>query len=173
MADTGLAAYSRVIQQAGIPYQQYAPIAQYQPPKPSLWDGYRQLLAPPVEPTSHVQSAVTGMRHNLEAGAVAALLGVIHAKFGLDIKGKYPVDGILAAFFYALSVKEAGKPDGYSSDLRAISQSLTSVAVFRKTFDWAKPSVQTTGETVKTDSMSGHTSPAEDPLVAAAKRHGL
>lgn len=154
------------------PYAALAPVPAARPP--SLWDGYRQMLAPAPEPTSHVQSAVTGLRHNLEAAAVAGLLGVIHGKFGLDIKGKYPVDGILAAFFYMLSVKEAGKPDGYSSDLRAISQSLTSVAVFRKTSDWAKPAVTTTGETVKTDSMSGHTNnSAEDPLVAAAKRHGL
>ncbi len=162
MAETGLAPYARAYQQSGLAYPvTYQPV----PKPPSVWDAYRQVLAP-SEPGSHLHSAVTGVRHTLESGFVGALLGLVHGKFGLDIAGRYPVDGIAAAVLLALSVREAGKPDGYAADLRAMSQACTSVAFFRKTSDWAKPK----SETVTSTDMSGH---SPDPLMAAAKKHGL
>lgn len=124
-----------------------------------MWQQYREVLAPPVEKPGHLHSAITGLRFNLESAAVGALLGAIHGKIGtLDIAGKYPVDGIAAFLLYLLSVKEAGTQDGFSQDLRALSQACTSIAMFRKTNDWVKPSP------VSTDT---------DPLMSAAKRHGL
>lgn len=93
---------------------------------------------------------------------MGGLLGFINGKLGtLDIKGKYPVDGILAALLYALSIRETGKGDGISADLRAMSGHCTAVALFRKADAFARPAVETSGE-----SMSRHT----DPLVEAAKK---
>lgn len=113
-----------------------------------------------------MHSAVIGLRHNLESAALGALLGAIYGKFGtLDVRG-IPIDGLAAAAFYALSIREAGKADGFASDLRAMSQSCTSVLMFRKTAKWvAQPA-----DDSETKSMSGHT---QDPLIAAAKKHGL
>ena len=153
--------------------QQMTPIYAPQPQvivqqKPSLWESYRQAILPAqTEPVSSIQSAVAGLRGNLESAAIAAILGTIHGRFGtLDIAGKYPVDAILGAFLYALSVKDSGKPDGFATDLRNLSQACTSVAVFRKTSEWSKP---------KTDSspdMSRHKTES-DPLIEFAKKNGL
>ena len=162
--------YARAIQQTG--YQYPTAMIQSQPAKPSVWEAYRQAILPTgPEPVSHVQSAVAGLRGNLEAAALSALLGVIYGKFGtLDVAGKYPIDGILAAVLYALSVKEAGKPDGFAQDLRNLSQTCTAVACFRKTAEFAKsPNIEVSGES---SNMSGHKS-GEDPLVAAARKFGL
>lgn len=138
------------------------------PRAPSVWDSYRQVLAPPSEPLTHVQSAVTGVRYSLEGAAIGALLGVIHGKFGtLDIAGKYPADGIAAALLLMLSVQGAGKPDGFASDLRAMSQSCTTVAFFRKTSEWAAGPAKIDSAPI----MSRHN--GVDPLVAAAQKHGL
>lgn len=166
MPETGLAhsftsnyaPYSRVLAPVPAPGPMtYAPIVR----QPSVWEAYRQVLAPTPEPIGPAQSAVMGLRFNLESAFVGGLLGFINGKVGLDIKGKYPVDGIAAALLYALSIRETGKSDGISADLRALSQSCTSVMFFRKADAWARPVTETTGV-----SMSGHT----DPLVEAAKK---
>lgn len=149
-------------------------LAQYPSPygpvqrAPSVWDTYRQMLAPTPEPSSPIQSAVTGLRHNGEGMAIAALLALYQRHVGsLDFRGKYPIDGILAAAFFALSVKDAGKPDGYASDLRALSQSCSSVMVFRKL----------AGDTVKeapapqTTSIPRNTT--TDPILEAARQAGF
>ncbi len=160
MFEQGISPYRAALQTV-----QYAPIA-VAPKPPSIWEQYRAVLAPPSEQTGAMHSAVVGMRHNLESAALGALLGAIYDKFKtLDVKG-VPLDGLAAAAFYALSIREAGKPDGFASDLRAMSQSCTSVLFFRKTANWVG---QPANDEVK--SMSGHTS--SDPLIAAAKKHGL
>lgn len=171
--------YARAIQQqSSIAYapNPYAiqPAAPVKPP--SVWETYRQVLAPQQQ-TTQVQSAVTGIRHNLEAAAIASLLGLIHGRLGtLDIKGRYPVDGIAALAFYLLSVKEAGRPDGFASDFAAMSQSCTSVALFRKTDAWSRPkdAGATAGDAKTVDAavMSGH-NPKADPLVEAARKLGF
>jgi hypothetical protein len=129
--------YVAAMQRSGLAYPSpaYAP----PPPPPSVWQTYRQVLAANQEQNTPLQSAVAGVRHNLESALVGALLGAIHGKLGtLDIAGKYPADGIAALVLYVLSVREAGKPDGFAADLRTMSQSCTSVAFFRKTDAWVK-----------------------------------
>jgi hypothetical protein len=93
------------------------------------------------------------------------LLGLIQGKLGtLDINGKYPADGIAAAALLALSVMQTGKGDGISADLRAMSQSCTTIAFFRKASQWAA-----TPESTPKSVMSGHT----DPLLKAAEQLGF
>lgn len=143
------------------------------PAKPSVWQAYRELIAPtqPAQSESRMQSAMTGLRHNAEGAAIGALLGFIEAKLGsLDLGGKYPVDGIAAFLLYALSIRDAGSPNGLSSDIRAVSQSLTTVAFYRKVKEAAsapKPDVK--------DNMPGHktTAKGKDSIVEAAKEFGL
>jgi hypothetical protein len=151
----------------------YAPapmvVSQPEPPKPSLWDWYRQLNAPPPEVPSPVQSAVTGLRHNAEGMAIGALLGFLDAECGgLDIRGKYPVDGIAAGILYALSIRDASKPDGFASDLRALSQSCSTVMLYRKTKAWRESKKAIPQE------QTGKAIPKNiDPIVAAGMAAGL
>ncbi len=173
MAETGISPYARALS-IGYPqpYQSYSLAVAPPANKPSIWGAYREALLPTPQPTTAVQSAVAGLRGNLESAALASLLGIIYGKFGtLDVAGKYPVDGILAALLYAMSVNESGKPDGFATDLRNMSQACTAVACFRKTSDWSRPKT----ETADKDSASGMSRhiPGEDPLVAAAKKLGL
>ncbi len=104
-----------------------------------MWQTYRQVLAQNQQESGPLQSAVSGVRGNLESAFVGAILGLIQGKLGtLDVAGKYPADGIAALVLYILSVREAGKPDGFAQDLRTMSQSCTAVATFRKTAEWAE-----------------------------------
>ncbi len=127
--------------------------------RPSLWDWYRQLQEPSAP--SPMESAVTGLRHNAEGAAVGAVLGFIDGEFGLDIQDKYPIDGALAFFLYLWSVRDAGKADGFAGDLRALSQSCTTVFTFRKTKAWR--------EGVKGKSIPRNT----DPILAAGESVGV
>ena len=102
---------------------------------------------------------------------MAALLALAFKHFGtLDIAGKYPADAILGALLFALSVKNAGEPEGYAGDLRALSQSCTDVFVFRKLsgIDSGKP------ETKQLSGASASKRAAnEDPLIEAGRKLGL
>lgn len=149
-----------------------------QPQRPSVWDTYRQMFVPPSAPTSPVESAVTGLRHVGEGAAVAALLAFAQRQFGtLDVKGKYPVDGILGALAFAWSVKEANKPNGYAQDLRAISQSAMTVFTYRKVL--GDGGIKATAAVVNGESNSGsipRNTPKNDnsdPILAAARAAGF
>lgn len=164
-------------QSQGLSYAQPAPYTPYaQPQRPNVWETYRAMLAPQPEPFSPMQSAVTGLRHNGEGMAIAALLALYQRHVGdLDFRGKYPIDGILGALLLAFSVKEAGKPDGYASDLRALSQSCTSVMMFRKVLgDGAKAKIA--GESKGNSELplySGNIPRNTDPILEAARKHGF
>jgi hypothetical protein len=135
----------------------------YRPPEPekksSLWDWYRSLQEP--EQSSPLESAVTGLRHNAEGAGVGAILGFIDAEFGLDIQGKYPIDGALAFLLYLWSIRDSGKPGGFASDLRALSQSCSTVFTYRKTKDWRE------GQKVKVIPRNS------DPILAAGETIGV
>lgn len=158
-------------------YQPAAPQYTYAPQRPNVWDTYRAMLAPAPEPFSPMQSAVTGLRHNGEGMAIAALLALYQRHVGsLDVRGKYPIDGILGAVLLALSVKESGKPDGYASDLRALSQSCTSVMVFRKIAGGDGSKTKISGETKGNGELplySGSIPRNSDPILEAARKHGF
>jgi len=138
------------------------------PPKPSVWDVYRQLREPEPQHTP-MQSAVTGLRHNAEGGVVGGILGLIHGEFGsLDIQGKYPVDGIAALVLYALSVRDAGKPEGFASDLRAMSQSCTTTLLYRKAREWRE-----NAKKPRTEQTQSSAPAFRDPIVEAGRAVGL
>lgn len=134
--------------------------------KPSVWEIYRQ-FRPNQETETPIRSAVTGVRHNLEGAFIGALLGFIDGEFGgLDVRGKVPIDGVLAAFLFALSVRDAGTGDGFSSDLRAMSQACTTTLSYRKAKEWRQ-------STKEVASIPRNTAAQSDPLIEAAKRAGF
>jgi hypothetical protein len=148
-------------------------------PPTTLWETYRQIQAlekPNVE--TKLQAGVNVVRHNAESAALAALLGFISGEIGLDIRGKYPIDGIGALLLAFLSVHQAGTPDGFSSDLRALGQTCNSVYFFRTVERWRKA-----GKPEELEGMNIHTSkkPGEtlkrnipnDPILEAGKKAGL
>jgi len=112
-------------------------VSAVEPAKPTgLWDWYKALQEPNKTP-SPFESAVSGLRHNAEGAAIGAILGFVDGEFGgLDLGGKYPVDGIAAAALYLLSIRDAGKAEGFAGDLRAMSQSCTTTLLYRKTKEW-------------------------------------
>jgi hypothetical protein len=119
-----------------VPYTQQPTISSLPAPA-SLRDWWREFqgITPPVN--SPVQSAVVGLRHNAEAGAVGALLALIDTDLGgLDLGGRVPLDWVGAALFYILSLQGADKPDSLSSDYRAMGQSCTTVAMYRMVHRW-------------------------------------
>jgi hypothetical protein len=149
-----------------------------------MWEWYRQIKTlEGGKPESTLQAGVSVVRHNAESAALAALLGFIQGEFGsLDIRG-VPLDGIGALLLNALAIKNAGEPDGFSSDLRALGQTCTSIYLFRTVERWrsAKKVIDTNGE-----SMNIHTAPKsakpkeslrsnipKDPIVEAGRRAGL
>lgn len=163
-------------------YRPSVPTPPSLPLAPSLWDVYRQLKEP--EKATPVQSAVTGLRHNAEGGFVGAILGFIHGEFGtLDVRGKYPVDGIAAALLYAMSVRDSNKPDGYASDLRALSVACTTTVLYRKTREWREQANRPSGHHEacssakdtpilgrSTSATPGNSQRTIDPITEAGKR---
>lgn len=161
-----------------VPYQPaelstVAPVIQ----KPATtWDWYRQVRALEANPLeTPVQSAVTGLRHNAEAGLVGALLGVISGEFGLDVRGKYPIDAIIAALCYAASVSKAGDTQGFASDIREIGQTCTAVYSFRTAERWRERLKESKGQTIpgNTFSQPQNSGSFVDPIIEAGKLAGL
>lgn len=112
---------------------------QQTPPQSSLREWWRELNATKAapEPPSRVQSAVMGLRHNGESAAVGALLAFVDTDLGgLDFAGRIPLDWAASVLLYALSVRDAGDPEGLSTDFRAMGQACTSVATYRMIHKW-------------------------------------
>lgn len=147
----------------------YAPQQYGFPKPPSVWDTYRSALMPPSAPITPVESAVTGMRHLGEGAAMSALLALIQKHFGLDVGPgrKYPVDAILGAVLFGLSIKEADKPGGYASDLRALAQANSDVFVYRKILGDAN------AHSSKNTSAAPAVSTHGDPILEAARQAGF
>ena len=84
-----------------------------------------------------MQSATVGLRANAEGALMGALLAFVDTDLGgLDFGGRIPLDWVGAAVFYALSIRDAGHPEGLSSDYRALGQSCTTVATYRMVHKW-------------------------------------
>ncbi|HEX6826558.1 MAG TPA: hypothetical protein VF077_09620 [Nitrospiraceae bacterium] len=137
---SGLVPYARTYT-----YPTFSSLAPYRPdpivpPSPtapqSLKDWWRELRGP-EQPSSAVDSAVLGLRHNAEGAVVGALLAFIDTDLGgLDLGGRIPLDWVGAAAFYALSVRDSNNPQGLSSDFRAMGQSCTTIAMYRTIHKW-------------------------------------
>lgn len=109
--------------------------------------------------TTKVESAVVGLRHNGESAAMGAILAFIDTDLGgLDLGGRVPLDWVGAALFYLLSIRDTGKEEGIASDFRAMSQSCTTVAMFRMVQRWRS------GRTVIPQNKT-----SKDPILAAGK----
>lgn len=107
------------------------------PAPTSLIDWWRQFQGVTPTVNTPVQSAVMGLRHNAEAGAMGALLALIDTDLGgLDLGGRIPLDWVGAALFYILSLQGTDKADSLSSDYRAMGQSCTTVAMYRMVHRW-------------------------------------
>lgn len=103
----------------------------------SLRDWWQQLQGSTQPVTSPVHSAVMGLRHNAESGAIGALLALIDTDLGgLDLGGRVPLDWAGAVLFYILSLQGTDRPDSLSSDYRAMGQSCTAIAMYRMTHRW-------------------------------------
>lgn len=105
--------------------------------QPSLRDWWRELQAQEEKspPTTRVESAVMGLRHHGESAVMGALLALVDTDLGgLDLGGRVPLDWVGAALFYILSIRD--KEEGIASDLRAMGQSCTTVAMYRMVQKW-------------------------------------
>ncbi len=121
-----------------VPYvQEQQPNTPVIPVPTSLRDWWREFQGVTPPTNSPVQSAVMGLRHNAEAGAVGAILALIDTDLGgLDLAGRIPIDWVGAALFYILSLQGSDKPDSLSSDYRAMGQSCTTIATYRMVHRW-------------------------------------
>lgn len=151
-----------------------APVAQStvvagQPERKSgLYEFYRSIL-PAEPPATPVRSAMTGLRANAEGGAIGALLALVDTDFGgLDFQGRYPIDGIAAVVLYALSIRDADKPDGLAVDFRNASAACTTVALYRNVKAWRE-----NAKAAKASPTAVHGARNEDPLIAAARAAGI
>jgi hypothetical protein len=125
--------------QAPTPHYVYttpAPLAQER--KSALWDWYQQIKGPTlVTPPTPVQSAMTTVRRYGVGGITSAILAFIESDLGgLDVRGKYPIDGIAALALAALSVRDGASPDGLGGDFCAAGQTCESIYLYRKITEW-------------------------------------
>jgi hypothetical protein len=160
---SGLVPWARGQQslQQSIPYAQPGALVPVSPPS-GILDWWRAMKAvEEVKPPSAVESAVVGLRYNAESAAIGALAALIDTDLGgLDLMGRIPLDWAGAAFFYALSVHNSSKPNSLAPDYQAMSQSCTTIAMYRTIHRWRenKKSIPQ-----NTPSMTG------DPVLKASK----
>lgn len=131
--------------------------------RPTLWQLYRS-LRPAEEPSNPIRSGIAALRQGSESAATAGLLGWLDGRFGLDLQGKYPLDGILAAAGLSASLFSTG-PEGYSQEYRNIGSSALSVFAYRKMKAWE--------ESRKTLPNVLHSGNTEDPILRAGRSAGL
>jgi hypothetical protein len=113
------------------------------------------------------------LRHNAEGAAVGAILGFVDGEFGgLDLGGVYPVDAITAAVLYFASIRDAGKAEGFASDLRAISQSCLTTFAYRKTKQW-RENQKAIAKSESSVDIPRNKPKALDRIVQAGKAAGL
>jgi hypothetical protein len=103
--------------------------------------------------------------HTLRAGGTSLLtgatLGAVHGKYGLDYKGKHPVDGYLALAAAAATLVLANDPDGLGVEARSVMSVAAGVFAFRKGEEWAKSHKEVL--------TTHHGDDEEDPILAAAR----
>lgn len=139
------------------PFPPSVPVSTEKPS--SLREWWRELQQSDHPKTTKVESAVMGLRHNGESAAMGAILAFVDTDLGgLDLGGRVPLDWVGAALFYLLSIRDTGKEEGIASDFRAMSQSCTTVAMFRMVQRWRS------GRTVIPQNKT-----SKDPILAAGK----
>lgn len=159
------------------------PTPQQTPQRPTnLWEVYqniRMLEGQTQQQETKLQAGVALVRHNTEAAALAAILGFVSGEIGLDIRGKYPADAIGAVLLGLLSIQQAGQPGGFSSDLRALSQTCNTVYFFRMAERWrsAKKTIETSAENMNIHTSAKPKEPPRsgpyDPILEAGRNAGL
>ncbi len=90
--------------------------------------------APAKAPLSYVREVGSVAAEFVEGGAVGALLGATHAKFGLDQKG-IPIDGVLAVAGALAGIALSGHMPGIAAIARRGGASAFTVLSFRKSYE--------------------------------------
>lgn len=115
-----------------------------------------------VRAPTKTESAVSGLRGNGESAAMGALLALIDTDLGgLDFAGRIPLDWVGAAAFFALSVSDAGNPEGLAQDYRSLGQACTSVAFYRMVHKWRESTKDS--KNIPRNTLSG------DPVLDAGR----
>lgn len=103
--------------------------------------------------------------HTLRAGGTSLLtggaLGLIDGKWGLDYRGKHPIDGYLALAAAAATMVLANDPDGLGIEARSVMSVSAGIFAYRKGKAFA--------EKHKTASVHSDVETDEDPILAAAR----
>lgn len=114
-------------------------------------------------------NAVTG-------GAIGAIAGAYHGKFGLDVKGM-PIDGMAAGLLAAMSIATAGMSPTASHYAEKAANDLFVCYSFRKGYGFGKGaplpgSVMAGGAVQRVPAPAGAKVAGEDPIEKVAKGLG-
>jgi hypothetical protein len=93
--------------------------------------------APANHPLSYAKESASVLAEFAEGGAVGALLGAAHAKFGLDVGG-VPVEGILAGVGALAGIGLSGHMPTLAAALRKGGAQAFTVLSFRKSYEMMK-----------------------------------
>jgi hypothetical protein len=93
-----------------------------------------------------------------EGGVIGGLLGFVDAEYGLDIGGKVPLDGLIAAAGAFSSVWLTHDLYGISADMRNAGSQAFAIMFYRKTKEWREAAGRRTAKVHGED----------DPILACA-----
>lgn len=134
--------------------------------------GVTQQAAPAHTAMSYVKAAGATAANFASGGAVGALLGAAHGKFGLDTKGG-PIDGWLSGISAIASIGLAGKFPAWAAVAERAGSQAFAILAFRKGYGVVKhaPLAGGSGPTVQRVAVAskGATVAGEDPIEKAAK----
>lgn len=131
--------------------------------------------APAATPLGYVKAAGSVAGGVATGGALAALLGAAHARFGLDIAG-VPVDGTLGglAALAAIGLQAKSPQAAVLAERSAIT--FSSIFLFRKTAGWMGKPVEGGGGSGAVTRIpapgKGPGIAGEDPIVKEAEKLG-
>jgi hypothetical protein len=130
--------------------------------------------APSASPLSYVREAGTATGEYISGGAIGALLGATHAKFGLD-RGNVPIDGLIAAAGGLAGIVLSGHMPGVAAMSRRAGAQAFTVFTFRKSYELvAKGSLPSHGggkggvTRIAAPSRKGKGGGSSDPIERAA-----
>jgi len=126
--------------------------------------------APGAHPLSYVRETGSAAGQYAMGGAIGALLGATHAKFGLD-KGGMPIDGLVAAAGAIAGIALSGHAPGAAAmAIRGGSQAFA-VFTFRKSFELvAKGPLAAHGGSGDAVRIGAPRRGKEDPILKTAEK---
>jgi hypothetical protein len=132
--------------------------------------------AAPTSPVSYVRETGSTLSEYAEGGAVGALLGTAHAKWGLDTRGG-PIDGWLAGLGFLTSIGLSGHHPVIAAHARKVGGQAFTVLAFRKGYEVVKHQAlpggtASTVQHVAAPAGKGPGIAGEDPIEKAARGIG-